>query len=133
MKKVLITGCSGLVGIHLVKKCLEEMRIKYEHNASYIVKDVKWLRWDFILYEGDEVKAFIEYDGKQHFKPSRFGGMTQEQAEENLITSQRRDKIKNDFCKDNNYPLLRIKYDQYGNIPQILTEFAVEHLDWGYE
>jgi nucleoside-diphosphate-sugar epimerase len=22
MKKVLITGCSGLVGIHLVKKCL---------------------------------------------------------------------------------------------------------------
>jgi nucleoside-diphosphate-sugar epimerase len=23
MKKVLITGCSGLVGIHLVKKCLE--------------------------------------------------------------------------------------------------------------
>ncbi len=24
MKKVLITGCSGLVGVHLVKKCLEK-------------------------------------------------------------------------------------------------------------
>ena len=128
------TGESNLSsGEFKVRQYLDEMKIKYEHNTSYIVKDINLLKWDFILYEGDEVKGFIEYDGRQHFKPVRFGNMTQELAEENLITSKRRDKIKNDFCEENHYPLLRIKYDQFGNIPAILTEFAVEHLDWGCE
>ena len=38
MKKVLITGCSGLVGVHLVKKCLNDgydvvgVDVKYSNN-----------------------------------------------------------------------------------------------------
>ena len=120
-------------GEYQVRECLQEMNIDFQHNTSYIVKDIQLLQWDFILYKDDEIKAFIEYDGKQHFMPIRFGGISTEQAKENLETSKKRDKIKDDFCKKNNYPLLRIPYTEFGNIPQMVTEFCVEHLDWGYE
>lgn len=72
-----------------------------------------------------KVIALIEYDGEQHFKPVRFTtNTTQEQAEENLKTLQLRDKIKNQYCKDNNIPLLRIRYDE--DIEEKLAEFLKE-------
>lgn len=120
-------------GEYQIRECLQEMNIDFQYNTSYDVKDIQMLKWDFILYKNDEIKAFIEYVGKHHFIPIRFGGMSLEQAEENLRTSQKRDKIKDDFCKENNYPLIRIPYTEFGNIPQMITEFCVEYLDWGYE
>ena len=51
MKKVLITGCSGLVGVHLVKKCLNDgydvvgVDVKYSNNLPISDK--------FIFYELD--------------------------------------------------------------------------------
>ena len=51
MKKVLITGCSGLVGIHLVKKCLQKgyevigVDLRYSNNLP--VSD------NFTFYELD--------------------------------------------------------------------------------
>ena len=129
--------CSGkehiASGEYQVRECLKEMNIKFDHNTSYIVKDVNLLLWDFVLYKDNKVEGFIEYDGKQHYMPICFGGISIEQAKENLISCQKRDKIKNDFCKEHNYPLLRIPYTEFGNIPQMVTEFCVEYLDWGYE
>lgn len=52
---------------------------------------------------------FIEYDGKQHFlKNCHFGD-----ENETLETIQRRDKEKNQYCIDNNIPLIRIPYTRY--------------------
>ena len=121
-------------GEYKVRKCLREMKIQFEHNTSYIVKHKQLLRWDFILYdEEDNIKGFIEYDGMQHFTPVCFNGISQERAEEKLRTSQIRDNIKNEFCKENNYPLLRIPYTEFGNIPDLVTKFAIKYLDWGNE
>ena len=120
-------------GEYAVKKVLADMEIQFEHNSTFEVKDINLLRWDFIcLLDTHDTRLFIEYDGKQHFEPVTFGGISQEKAEQNFLTSQHRDKIKNDFCKDNNYPLLRIKYDQFGDIPKLLTEFFVQY-GWGNE
>lgn len=116
-----------------VRKCLQKMNINFQHNTSYVVKDKGWLEWDFIIYKDDKIQGFIEYDGKQHFIPVCYGGISKERAEENLKECQKRDKIKDDFCKENNYPLLRIPYTDFGNIPQIINDFCVEYLDWGYE
>jgi hypothetical protein len=116
-----------------VRECLREMNIEFEHNTSHIVKDIQLLQWDFILYKDNKVQAFVEYDGRQHYFPVCYGGISKERAEENLRTCQKRDKIKDDFCKENNYPLLRIPYTKFGNIPELVTTFCVEHLDWGNE
>ena len=64
------------------------------------------LRFDFGIYdEFQNIKALIEYDGEQHFKPvSLFGG------EIGFLNSQKRDEIKNNYCIEKNIPLYRIPY-----------------------
>ena len=107
-----------------IMNTLDEMRIDYEFNTSYELKDKYYLRWDFIIKTGDE-PLFIEYDGRQHFKAVEYFG-----GEEKFIKQQAHDKLKNDYCNENGYLLLRIPYTQFGNIPQLLTEFICENTDW---
>jgi hypothetical protein len=76
------------------------------------------------------VKLNIAFDGHAHFKPVRFGGISLEQAEAKLVKQQAHDKLKNDFCSDNGHSLLRIPYTQFGNIPQLLTDFICENTTW---
>ena len=122
-------GSSGEVKI---KETLESMNIKYQYETSYKVKDTRLLKWDFILTEYD-TPIFIEYDGKQHFEPATFGGMSKERAIKAFEKQKKHDEIKNNFCKENDYLLLRIKYTEFGNIPDILTKFMVDNTDWGDE
>lgn len=76
-------------------------------------KDRRKLPFDFYI---PELNICIEYDGKQHFEAiDRFGG------EEGLKIRQLHDKIKTDYCKNNNILLLRIKYDE--NIEEKLHSF----------
>lgn len=42
-----------------------------------------------------EIKLAIEYDGKQHFMPVRFGGISDKQAKENFRNVKKLDKLKN--------------------------------------
>lgn len=73
------------------------------------------LPFDFCVMENQQLKCLIEYDGEQHFTPrSKFGG------EKALKETQKRDAIKNQYCKDNNIPLIRIPYWEYDNIETIL-------------
>jgi hypothetical protein len=60
----------------------------------------KPLRFDFYL---PEQNTLIEYDGEPHFvKRGKYG--------EKFENRQQNDKIKNQFCKDNNIKLIRIHY-----------------------
>lgn len=81
--------------------------------------DINALRFDFsILDEAKSIKGVIEFDGKQHFEPIEwFGGI------ESFQKQQRRDQIKNEYCKTNSIPLLRIPYWEESNINNILDEF----------
>ena len=45
--------------------------------------------------------CLIKYDCEQHYVPVKFGNMTDEEAEEKLHNTQKRDEIKNKYCKDN--------------------------------
>ena len=113
-------------------KVLDDMEIEYKHDRSYELKDIHSLKWDFII-QTDSRPIFIEYDGKQHFEPVRFGGRSQEKAEIAFQKQTAHDKLKDDYCSQNNYPLLRIPYTQFGNVKQLVAEFVCEHTDWGYE
>lgn len=55
-------------------------------------------------------KIGIEYDGIQHYTPTRFGGISLEKAKENLIKQKIRDDQVNELCHKNNIHLLRIPY-----------------------
>lgn len=77
--------------------------------SEYTYNDCKnkyVLRFDFAILNKDKsVKSLIEYDGEQHFKPvDYFGG------EDGYRQTVYRDEIKNQYCKNNNIPLLRLPY-----------------------
>ena len=48
----------------------------------------------------------IEYDGETHYRYNLHGWHNEEQ----LTKQQERDKIKNEWCRENNIPLIRIPY-----------------------
>ena len=54
----------------------------------------------------------------QHFKPvAKFGGA------DYLGYTRRHDKIKDSYCKRNNIPLLRIRYDERPILESLIDEF----------
>ena len=73
------------------------------------------LRFDFYL---NKYNTLIEFDGQQHFRPVDFFN-----GEEGFRLTQLRDNIKNEYCKNNNIPLLRISYKEINNIENILNNF----------
>ena len=77
------------------------------------------LRFDFYL---PELNTIIEYDGKQHFEPVDFAGKGIKWAEKQFIKCVERDKIKNQYCKDNSIKLIRIPYWDINNIDDILLK-----------
>jgi hypothetical protein len=78
------------------------------------------LKFDFLILQNEKLKLVIEFDGIQHFEPTDFAGKGEEWAKEQFEESLKRDQIKNQYCKDNNIPLLRIPYWDYDNIEEIL-------------
>ncbi len=98
------------------------------NNISYIpeytfetLKSSKKLRFDFaILNKDNDIKLLIEFDGKQHFG---IGNFSSDEEEMNLQYEKiiKNDLLKNEFCFDKGYSLLRIPYNQYPNINDILS------------
>lgn len=67
------------------------------------------LRFDFAIYKQDgQFERFIEFDGRQHFTgpDTTYWGRTTD----TLKDIKERDEIKNNFCLNHNYPLVRIPY-----------------------
>lgn len=68
---------------------------------------IKSLPFDFYL---SDLNICIEYQGEQHYRPVNFGGISDEEAYNNFLTTQRHDKIKSDYCSMNNIKLICIPY-----------------------
>ena len=64
----------------------------------------------------------IEYDGGQHFKPVEYFG-----GEKAFKETVKKDNIKNEYCKDNNINLVRIKYTDFDNIITIIEGLLVKY------
>jgi GDP-L-fucose synthase len=65
MKKVLITGCSGLVGIHLVKKCLDKgydvIGVDVKHSNNLPISD-KFTFYELDLTLEENIKNLFFYE-----------------------------------------------------------------------
>lgn len=130
------TGESNLShGEHTIAQYLQRNNIEFinqgTHNALRSYEDKGYLFFDFILpMDKYGFYCFIEYDGRQHFEPQRFGGISQERAEENFKRQQHNDRLKDEYCDNNCFPLLRIKYDcvKTEDIEQKVEEFLKPYL-----
>lgn len=83
------------------------------NNIPYIKEKIfpelsKELRFDFYI----DNKYIIEFDGIQHFETKNSYWDT----EEHLIKTQKHDKIKNQYCKEHNIPIIRIPYTHLKDI-----------------
>ncbi len=94
---ILSCGCLKSIGEEKIIKILQDNNIPFEKEKSFELNNQGgYYRFDFYINN----KYLIEYDGIQHFK------------EYNNWNSAERDKEKNQWCKDNNIPLIRIPYTQ---------------------
>jgi len=97
--------CRESKGESKISQILEKNNIKYLREKKFKnCKDKQQLPFDFYL---PNYNFCIEFDGKQHFESVKYWG-----GEEGLKYTQSHDKIKNQYCHDNNINLLRIKYDE---------------------
>ena len=107
------TGTSA--GERKIAQLLTENNINYKQQ--YIFEDFyfpsgRHPRFDFaILSDKNEVIKLIEFDGKQHFESIDFFG-----GQDGFESRVERDRIKENYCKKNNIPLLRISYLQYNSL-----------------
>ena len=118
--------CSHLEGRGCPKCNLSKGEIKIsnflnQNNIEYIPQKTfegciskRKLPFDFYL---PEKNIAIEYDGEHHFSRNYYFG-----GNEELELSKMRDKIKDNYCKDNNINLIRIPYYDFNEIETILKD-----------
>lgn len=93
------------------KQWLNENGIRYVEQRTFDeCRDRRLLRFDFYL---PDYNILIEVDGQQHFIPRTYGNMSLDEAMTSFTDGQRRDSIKDDFCKTHGYKLVRIPYTAY--------------------
>lgn len=109
--------CNISSGELKIQEYLTSNGIKYETQKVFEkCVLIRPLRFDFYLPDFNTV---IEYDGQQHFKPVKFSRHID--LDKNLKITQERDRIKDEFCINNNINMVRIPYWDYNNIDNILA------------
>ena len=102
--------CNESKGESKIRLWLEENNISFKQEYKFIKGNSS--RFDFFI---DYLNLCIEFDGRYHYDliPGR---------ENELIKTQKRDKLKNQYCKDNNIKLVRIPYWNFNSIENILIK-----------
>jgi len=97
--------CQYSKGELIIKNLLLKNNIEFEPQKLFKdCRNILPLKFDFYL---PIYNICIEFDGVQHFEPiDYFGGLRV------LEDTQKRDKIKNEYCLNNNIRLIRIKYNE---------------------
>lgn len=110
-------GCLNSIGENEISKLLQDNNIIFDHDKIFpelLQKTGRKLRFDFIIYNKDgSLNRFVEFDGNQHIS-GMWGGNWSNL--ETLEIIKERDNIKNNFCLDNNYILIRIPYSRKDKI-----------------
>jgi len=115
--------CNESKGEIRVAEYLLENNISFSPQKTF--KTLRYknpLKFDFYI---PEINVLVEYDGEGHYLPCF--GSTPEIKQKNLENCQRRDKIKNEWAKANNIPLLRIPYWDFDRIEELIEAFILQH------
>ena len=106
--------CNESKGERIVRQWLESHNIKFEPQKRFSdCCDKRPLPFDFYL---PDYNAVIEYNGLQHYTARDYFG-----GEKALAYTQRHDKMKEEYCKNNNIRFLCIPY--FKNVDTELNNF----------
>lgn len=106
--------CNASHGENKIEKYLKNNNIEYFSQYKFDnCVDKRSLPFDFYI---PNKNICIEYDGIQHFQPIKIFG-----DDNGFLNTQRRDKIKSEYCNVNNIKLIRIPYYDYDKIEEILS------------
>ena len=94
-------------GNKLMLSLLREMFPGYSIKPEYHIGEK--LRLDAFLIT---LKVGWEYNWEQHYEPVCFGGISFEEAQQNLRKQQERDQRKKELCEEQNITLITIKYTE---------------------
>ena len=114
--------CTMSRGERVIRKyCIKNnIEIVFQYSIADC-RNVNALVFDFAVMSSEKLVCLIEFDGIQHFEPVEFFG-----GEQGFIETRQRDNVKNEFCKNNNIPLLRIPYWDLKMTDEILNDFFIE-------
>lgn len=108
-------NCGESQGEKKIFKFLKKLDIIFSRQHRFPdCRNIFELPFDFYI---PSIRTCIEFDGKQHYEPMEFFG-----GAEAYETLKLNDKIKDDYCEENYINLIRIRYDQFNNIEDILKE-----------
>ena len=105
------------------KKFLEDKNIEFIYQYSLNqCRDILPLPFDFYIVKDN---FLVEIDGEGHYSPCNFNQISNKKAQDAFMIIKKHDEIKNNFCKDNNIPLLRIPYYAFkdGSYKQYFLDF----------
>lgn len=109
-------GCQYSRGETIIKELLIKHKILFKQEYSFddLYQYKKGhFRFDFAIFNEDgSLSHLIEFHGKQHYQETT-GTWTQTDT---LEERQLRDKLKEEYCKEHNIPLIIIPYDKIGVI-----------------
>lgn len=108
--------CKESKGEVIIRKYLSDNNIEFNSQKMFEgCKNKRRLKFDFYL---PKLNICIEFDGQQHFTNVKFNG-----SKSDLSYVQNNDKIKNEYCQNNNIRLLRISFLDKNRINEILDNY----------
>jgi len=116
------SNCNKSLGENEIEQLLLKNKVSFikQHKFDDCKGIKRKLPFDFATFNNNNLKCLIEYNGIQHYKAVEiFGGQKQ------LEKQQYYDKIKFDYCKNNNIKLIVIPYWEFKNIESILISEGV--------
>lgn len=108
-------GCIKSLGEMKIAKILSENNIPFKReygfeNCRGLSNGI--LRFDFAIFDNNGLSYLIEYDGIQH----DINYNSAWDKNNGFEIRQKHDQIKDEYCKKNKIPLLRIKSSQYKDL-----------------
>jgi hypothetical protein len=105
-------GCTSSHQEEKIIKMLNDNGISYEYQYEF--PNLPHKQFDFYINN----QYIVEYDGEQHFKYGKSGWSSKDK----LIRTHRNDVTKNQFCFDNNTPIIRIPYNKKYTFDDLMIE-----------
>ena len=115
------TVCNASRGERKIKLLLDNFKINYSMQQRFTGLEYDGpLRCDFYL---TDKKIVIEYNGRQHYKAVKFFG-----GDKELKLTQARDKVKKEWCINNDINFEVIKYNEIiqERMDEILAKYSLK-------
>jgi len=114
--------CISSKGEKYIRFILDSNNINFEEQFKFNdCKFINTLPFDFCIFDNNKnIKFIIEYMGKQHYIPYGFGEKDLEKINKSFESMKIRDKIKEDYCKNNNIPLYQFHYKDFKKLEKYI-------------